>query len=187
MWISYFTRWKVFESIIIFQNNGGSTCCCCCCCVGLLLLDYLLLLFSHQVLSDSFATPWTVTYQAPLSMGFPRQENWSGLPCPPPQSIFPTQGSNSGLLNCRQILYHLSHQGRWDLKWITVPWASFWASQVELVVKNLPVKAGDIGDSGLICVRKIPWRREWLPTPVFLPGESHGQRKLVGYNPWVAN
>ena len=30
-------------------------------------------------------------------------------------------------------------------------------------------------------VGKIPWRREWLPTPVFLPGESHGQRSLVGY------
>ena len=29
-------------------------------------------------------------------------------------------------------------------------------------------------------VRKIPWRREWLPTPVFLPGECHGQRSLVG-------
>ena len=33
-------------------------------------------------------------------------------------------------------------------------------------------------------VRKIPWRREWQPTPVFLPGESHGQRSLVGYSPW---
>ena len=32
--------------------------------------------------------------------------------------------------------------------------------------------------------RKIPWRREWLPTPVFLPGKSHGQRSLVGYSPW---
>ena len=29
-----------------------------------------------------------------------------------------------------------------------------------------------------------PWRREWQPTPVFLPGESHGQRSLVGYSPW---
>jgi len=33
-------------------------------------------------------------------------------------------------------------------------------------------------------VRKIPWRREWLPTPVFLPGESHGQGSPVGYRPW---
>ena len=31
---------------------------------------------------------------------------------------------------------------------------------------------------------KIPWRREWLPTPVFVPEKSHGQRSLVGYSPW---
>ena len=33
-------------------------------------------------------------------------------------------------------------------------------------------------------VRKILWRRAWQPTPVFLPGESHGQRGLVGCSPW---
>ena len=32
-------------------------------------------------------------------------------------------------------------------------------------------------------VGKIPWRRKWQPTPVFLPGESHGQRSLAGYSP----
>ena len=30
----------------------------------------------------------------------------------------------------------------------------------------------------------MPWRREWQPTPVLLPGKSHGQRSLVGYSPW---
>ena len=34
---------------------------------------------------------------------------------------------------------------------------------------------------------KIPWKREWLPTPVFLPGEFHGQRSLAGYSPWGRN
>ena len=34
------------------------------------------------------------------------------------------------------------------------------------------------------CVRKIPWRKEWLFTSVFLPGESHGQRNLGAYSPW---
>ena len=29
-----------------------------------------------------------------------------------------------------------------------------------------------------------PWRKEWIPTPAFLPGEFHGQRNLTGYNPW---
>ena len=33
-------------------------------------------------------------------------------------------------------------------------------------------------------VGKIPWRRKWQPTPVFLPGDSHGQRSLVCYSPW---
>ena len=33
-------------------------------------------------------------------------------------------------------------------------------------------------------VRKIPWKRAWPPTPVFWPGESHGQRSLAGYSPW---
>ena len=40
----------------------------------------LLLLFSSLVVSDSFATLWTVACQAPLFMGFPRQEYWGGLP-----------------------------------------------------------------------------------------------------------
>ena len=31
---------------------------------------------------------------------------------------------------------------------------------------------------------EVPWRREWLPTPVFFPGEPHGQRSLAGYSPW---
>ena len=40
-------------------------------------------------------------------------------------------------------------------------------------------------DLGLIPeVGKIPWRREWPPTPGLLPGESHGWRSLVGYSPW---
>ena len=33
-------------------------------------------------------------------------------------------------------------------------------------------------------VQKIPWRKEWLPTPVFLPGEFYGQRSLAGRSPW---
>ena len=36
-------------------------------------------------------------------------------------------------------------------------------------------------------VRKVPWRREWQPTPVFLPGEPHGHRSLVGCSPWGRN
>ena len=45
--------------------------------------------------------------------------------------------------------------------------------------------ACNAGDQGSIPgLGKIPWRREWLPTPVFLPGEFHGERSLVAYSPW---
>ena len=55
--------------------------------------------------------------------------------------------------------------------------------QVALAVRNLLADAGDARDVGLIpWVGKIPWRRPWQPTPVFLPGESHGQRSLAGYS-----
>ena len=45
------------------------------------------------------------------------------------------------------------------------------------LVKNLPAMLET-------WVRKIPWRRKWQPTPVFWPGEFHGQRSLTGYSPW---
>ena len=56
------------------------------------------------------ATPRTVARQAPPSMGFSRQEYWSGLPFPFPGDR-PDPGFNPGLPHCRQILYLLSHRG----------------------------------------------------------------------------
>ena len=53
-----------------------------------------------------------------------------------------------------------------------------------LVLKNPPAKSRDVPDTA--CnpwAGKIPWRRAWQPPPVFLPGESRGQRSLVGYRP----
>ena len=65
------------------------------------------MLLSHVQL---FATPWTVAYQVPLSMGFSRQEYWSGLPCPPPGDL-----SNPGIEPTSPALagssLPLSHQG----------------------------------------------------------------------------
>ena len=60
--------------------------------------------FSHVWL---YATPWTVAFQAPLSMGFCRQEHWSGLPCPPPGDL-PDPGIKPPFVSCvgRRVLYH---------------------------------------------------------------------------------
>ena len=56
-----------------------------------------------------------------------------------------------------------------------------WASLVAHLVKNPPAMQETwVRSLG----RKIPWRWAWQPTPVFWPGESHGQRSLVGYSPW---
>ena len=55
-----------------------------------------------------------------------------------------------------------------------------WASLVAQMVKNC-LRCRRLGFDPW--VGKIPWRRAWQPTSVFLPGESHGQRSLVGYSP----
>ena len=69
-----------------------------------------LLLFSCSVVSDSFATTWTASLQVPLSMGFPRQEDWSGWPVPTPGDL-----RNSGIkpmsLHWQAGSSPLSHQG----------------------------------------------------------------------------
>ena len=52
------------------------------------------------------------------------------------------------------------------------------------VVKNLPAKQ-EMQFSPW--VGKIPWRKKWQPTLVFLPGKCHGQRSLAGYSPWGHN
>ena len=49
--------------------------------------DRATLLFSHSVMSNSFPSPWTIAHQAPLFMGFSRQEYWSGLPFPSPGDL----------------------------------------------------------------------------------------------------
>ena len=52
------------------------------------------------------------------------------------------------------------------------------ASLVAQMVKNLPAMQFNLWAG------KIPWRRKWQPTPVFLPGEYHEQRSLAGFSPW---
>ena len=58
------------------------------------------------------------------------------------------------------------------------------ASHVALGVKNPPANGGDLRNMGSISrLGRFPWKIAWQPTPVFLPGESHGQRSLAGYSP----
>ena len=74
----------------------------------------------------------------------------------------------------RQILYHyITWRAQKSGEWLFLRRASL----VAQMVKNLPAMQETR-------VGKTPWRREWQPTAVFLPGESHAQRSLEGYSPW---
>ena len=71
----------------------------------------MLLVSCHvRVVSNSFVTPWTVPCQAPLSIGFPRQEYWSGLPFPSPRD-FPNPGIKPSSPASQGDSLPLSHQG----------------------------------------------------------------------------
>ena len=120
-------------------------------------------------------TPWTAAYQAPSSMGFSRQEYWSGVPLPSPMYTWITSN---------YILIFTMLKGP-KLSISTFNPCSFiiGASQMVLMVKNcLPMLKMQCGFNPWI--KKIPWKRKLHLTPVFLPGKSWGQKTLVGYNPW---
>ena len=85
---------------------------------------------------------------------------------PPSRRTFPTERSNPSVLHCSQILYHLSHQG--SLKPLQ------WYSGKESTCQYRRYKRYQFHPWD----RKMPWRRKWQPTPVFLPGRPHGQRSL---------
>ena len=58
---------------------------------------------------------------------------------------------------------------------------------VPVILMGVPsgTRAAEVRDAGSIPGSgRFPWRRAWQPTPVFLPGKSHGQRSLVDYSPW---
>ena len=86
---------SICDARVLVWNTASTQLLCCC------LFD---------VMSDCVATPRTVAYQSPLSMGFARQEYWSGLPFPPPGGLrAPAIEPASPALQADSLL--LSHQG----------------------------------------------------------------------------
>ena len=120
-----------------------------------------------------FVTLWTVAHQDPLSMGFCRTENWSELPCPPPGDLSDPGIEPGCLVSCIDRCVFTQ-------TWSKVLFTWTWASLVAQMVKNPPA----MQETWVWSQEKIPWRKEWLPTPVFLPGEFHEQMSLVGYSSW---
>ena len=159
---------------------------------------HLVCVLSHV---QVFATLWTTAHQAPLSMGFSRQQYWSGLHVLL-QGIFPTQGSNPHLL-CLLHWWEDSqhHLGIPILKWFINKYSALLIS-LTIFAEICRRKYTDVwiprcySGKELTCqckrgkrhgfdpwVKKILWRRKWHPTPVFLPGKFLGQRRLVSYSP----
>ena len=128
-----------------------------------------------------FVTPWTVAYQAPLSMGFSRQEFWSGLP-------FPSPPREQSFIFCidRWILYH------WAIKEekgmaphsSTLAWKIPWTEEPGRLQSMGSLGVGHDWTTSLSLFTCMHWRRKWQPTPVFLPGESQGWGSLVGCRLW---
>ena len=113
------------------------------------------------------ATAWTAAYQAPPSMGFSRQEYWSGVPSPSLQSSL-------------AILKMIRMQSL--LTTSTITWGlPRWLSSEEFACWCRRCRRCGLDP----WVRKIPWSKKWQSTPVFLPGKFHGQRGAWrAYSPW---
>ena len=183
-----------------------------------------------------FATRWTVAYQALLSMGFFRQEYWSGLPLPSPGDLphpriepgspalqadalpsEPPGKSNthqdtreawnkSSLRQFLSFIMEMSHHPNFSSNLIQIAiFPQFGFTKIlgndtyhiilivsiefdgfpgGSVVKNFSANEGNTRDPSQIPGSgRSPREGKWQPTPVFLPGKSHGQRSL-SYRPW---
>ena len=108
--------------------------------------------------------------------------------------------SSQGLLPLYSLLFLLQDQGymldsawKYSLKSLLLKQRKYLQAYLPspqvylqtwlLVVNSLPINAGDTRHRLDPWVGKIPWRRAWQPTPVFLPAEPHGQRSLAGCSP----
>ena len=130
--------------------------CMCCVCA-----------LSHV---QRFLTPWSL-HHAPLSLGFFRRESWRGLPFPSPGDLPHPGVTPTSLTSLHWQVGSLPAEplGKPPLR----AYASMFMHMYNIYL--------------LVCLyvyTHVFRRRQWHPTPVLLPGKSHGQRSLVGCSPW---
>ena len=142
-------------------------------------------------------TPWTVAYQAPPSMGFSRQECWSGLPFSSPGDLpdpgikprspalqadaLPSEPPGKSVYMYKIYIHVYIYLGegngnplQYSCLENPMDGGAWWAA-VHGVAK---------GRTQLNDFTFMHWRRKWQPTPVFLPGETQGQGSLLGCRLW---
>ena len=106
-------------------------------------------------LCPTLCNPTDCSPPEPSAMGFSKQEYWSGLPCPPPRSLVNPGIKPTCLMSPALASGFFTTSATWEAH--------------ECVYIYIQV-----------CIRG----RQWHPTPVLLPGKSHGRRSLVGCSPW---
>ena len=109
-------------------------------------------------------------------MGFPRQEYWSGLPFPSPGDL-PNPGIEPLSLALQEDSLLLSHQRR-------PCFIIYNGKNGKNYFKMWCCPLGFCECPWLVLAKQNPQRRQWHPTPVLLPGKSHGWRSLEGCSPW---
>ena len=146
-----------------------------------LLQHFLWAVLSHFSHVQLFATPWTVAHQAPLFMGFPRQGYWSQLPFPSPGSLS-DPGIKSMSLTSPALAGRFFTTSATCLVLSEACFPELYSGLYSYIGERICLQCKRPEFSPW--VGKMPWRRKWQPTLVFLPGKFHAQRSLVGYSPW---
>ena len=155
----------------------------------------------YSVISDSFVTPWTIACQVPLSMEFPGQEYWSGLPFSilgklPDPGIQPASLASHALpgsffTTAPSRNYQQFASTSWSCPEkamaphsSTLAWKIPWTEEPGRLQSMGSLRVGHDWVTSLSLFTFMPWRRKWQPTPVFLPGESQRRGSLVGCRLW---
>ena len=130
---------------------------------------------SHLSCVWLFVTPGAIACQAPLSMGFSRQEYWPGLPFPS-QGYLPDSGIKPRSLALQVDSLPLESSGK-SLE--------LWSGMQDVIIRgDVEVSEGLQDIQVWYLGEKDPLEKERQPTPIFLPRKSNGQRSLEGHSPW---
>ena len=131
----------------------------------------------------TLCNPRTIAHQAPPSMGFPRQECWSRLP-------FPSLSNQAVLPNFNYLPF--TREGIWSSlrekamapHSSTLAWKIPWTEEPSRLQSMRSLRVRHDWATSLSLFTFMHWRSKWQTTSVFLPGESQGQRSLVGCLLW---